>query len=166
MNTEDIHSLQELIRHAGEAWMLNWFKPPEKASDYLRNLLERVNNVAKQRFPQGTPRVTEENLIDEYKRAPHKVRAFIQSLAESESPDLLLMVWRILQGMEIERVEMSYTLEDRFFLEVTLRSPYGDPAERYQSDSIDDAALIRHFGIMKMNGRPVFDGFYASEPRQ
>jgi hypothetical protein len=31
----------------------------------------------------------------------------------------------------------------------------------YESTNIRDAALLRHLGIMTINGAPVFDGFYA-----
>jgi len=158
----NVHSLEELIRHSGEGWILDWFKPREKAVEHLKRLLEQVNAAASQRFPGGSVRLAEKDLIADYQRSRHKVRAFIQSMSESRTPEMLLMVWRVLQGMEIERIDMRYILGTRFELEVALRSPYGDPPETYKSDDIDDAALIRHFGIMKMNGGPVFDGFYAT----
>jgi len=140
---------------------LDWLKP-EKARSYFATLLERVGERAQQIVPHSNLKFTEENLLREYQRSPHKVRAFIQALTESDSPDMLLMAWRVLQGMEIERVELNYILSQRFAIRVTLRSPYGDEPEIYTSDDIDDAALIRHFGIMKMDEKPVFDGFYPS----
>jgi hypothetical protein len=42
MTSESIHTLEELIRVAGEGWILAWLKPAEKAGTYLHNLLERV----------------------------------------------------------------------------------------------------------------------------
>jgi hypothetical protein len=41
-------------------------------------------------------------------------------------------------------------------------SPYDtEDQEIYESTEIDDAVVLRHLGISKMNGRPLFDGFYA-----
>lgn len=39
----------------------------------------------------------------------------------------------------------------------------GDELEQYSSDSINDAILLRHFGITTLNGRPLFDGFFPSD---
>ena len=73
---------------------------------------------------------------------------------------MLAMVWRRLQGMEVGEVEMKYTLQKQFMLRVKLLSPDDGRVESYASDDIDDATVFRHLGIMKMDGRPVFDGFY------
>jgi len=73
---------------------------------------------------------------------------------------MLLMVWRILEGMEIGAVELSYAFQANFHLRIVLRNPFDGKEEVYDSDRIDDAALLRHFGITAINGKPVFDGFY------
>ena len=74
---------------------------------------------------------------------------------------MLLMAWRIIQGMEIKNVDVAYNRQQDFRLSVTLESPYGDRDEIYESSSIQDFVLFRHIGIMEVDGRPVFDGFYA-----
>jgi hypothetical protein len=64
--------------------------------------------------------------------------------------------------MQIADLQMRYSLESSFMLSVTLQSSFSDlEAELYTSEDINDAALLRHFGIMKVNNRPVFDGFFA-----
>jgi hypothetical protein len=99
--------------------------------------------------------------VAEYQHNPHKVRAFLQ-VVKSASPDVLVMVWRILQGMGVARIEMEYQTGLHFRLHVWLSSPYeGGEPEVYESKDIDDAVILRHMGIMKMDDRPVFDGFYA-----
>ena len=74
---------------------------------------------------------------------------------------MLVMVWRLLQGAEVAEVELHYRLQKSFGLRVKVVSAEGEPEEVYESDDIDDAAVFRHFGILKMDDHPVFDGFYA-----
>lgn len=165
MSEQANQSLEQLIRNIGGAWMLDAFKTPEEAYLYFSDLLQPVEQLARQRFGQEVLGLSAQALGTAYGRSPHKVRAFIQAMGESNSAEMLIMVWRILQGMEIQHLEMKYVLSSEFSLAVTLRSPYGEPDETYHSDNIDDAALVRHFGVMKIDERPILDGFYAAAPR-
>jgi len=71
------------------------------------------------------------------------------------------MVWRILQGLSIREVVMNYREQREFSLSVTLARPgeEKEQLEKYHTDDINDAALLRHFGITTVDGRPLFDGF-------
>jgi hypothetical protein len=73
---------------------------------------------------------------------------------------MLIMVWRILQGMRIQEVDMAYREQKSFRLRVVLNSPYEDASEVYESSDIGDAKLLRHLGTLEVDGKPVFDGFY------
>jgi len=143
-----VDSFETLIRDAGEGYLIDLFRPRESALAHLRRLL-------------ADAKLTPEDLLNEYKHNPHKVRAFLQVLATA-SPRMLVMVWRILHGMQVASVEMEYQARSKFHLRVRLSSP-DDPAgtEQYESTDIDDAVVLRHLGVMKMNGHPFFDGFYA-----
>ena len=90
-----------------------------------------------------------------------KVEAFLQALGTTRSPQMLVMVSRILAGASIQQVTMSYAAQQNFQLQVILATPYGETDSPYESTNINDAGLLRHFGIMTMNGQPLFDGFYA-----
>ena len=155
------NSLETVIRDAGEGWLLDWFSPPKGAIEHLRGLLRQADVVSHRRFGKKAPPITEKAVIEGYRRSPHKMQAFLQALGVTKSPDLLVMVWRILRGMEIAEVSMGYRQRESFVLSVKLKSPYGEPEEEYHSDNINDAALLRNFGIMTMGDKPIFDGFYA-----
>jgi hypothetical protein len=104
-----------------------------------------------------------ETLVAEAVKNLHKVRAFLQALAATRSPEMLVMVWRILQGLSIRQVDMSYREQEAFSLMVVLGRPglgQDDLDEPYRSQDINDAALLRHFGITTVNGKPLFDGFF------
>jgi hypothetical protein len=161
MSNAIMDPFEAMIRDAGESHLIDWYAPNEDALRYLRGLLAKADDRARERFGANAPRLTSEYLVDEYKHNPHKVQAFLQMLA-SLSPDMLVMVWRILQGMGVAAIRMEYDAEASFNLHLRLVSP-GDlsSVEEYASTDIDDAVVLRHMGISKMNGRPLFDGFYA-----
>ena len=75
---------------------------------------------------------------------------------------MLVMVWRILQDLRIREVVMRYREQEAFSLVVTLaRTASGDnQLEIYRSDDINDAVLVRHFGITTVDRLPLFDGFF------
>jgi len=57
---------------------------------------------------------------------------------------------------------MDYGEQDHFELIVTLARTAEDQdvLEEYRSSDINDAALVRHFGITTVDGLPLFDGFF------
>lgn len=160
MTTSAANQLESLLRGADLDWIIGLYAPPDRAVSALLDTLAAVDREAAGKLGTDAPRFTVEALAHESKLNPHKVRAFLQALTATRSPAMLLMAWRIIQGMRIQQVEMKYTYRDRFFMTVFLESPYGDGLERYESSDIKDASLLRHFGIMSVDGKPVFDGFY------
>jgi len=130
----------------------------------ISNLLGRLNAVADRYRARVGVAVSfaPDALASEATQNPQKVRAFLQALGSTPSPDMLVMVWRILQGLSIREVELTYREQDHFRFRVQLArtSDDVDSVEEYRSDDINDATLIRHFGIATIGGRPLFDGFF------
>lgn len=153
-------SLEDAIRHAGEGWLIDMYAPPQDAVPHLCNLLDTVTQRGRELLGADAPDLNEAALVDLYNRYPRKVKAFFQALGGTRAPDMLLMAWRIIQGMEIKEVQLTYRRQDHFHVRVVLESPYGAQDEPYESDVIGDFALFRHIGIMEIGQKPVFDGFY------
>jgi hypothetical protein len=65
-----------------------------------------------------------------------------------------------LSGWRIQEVEMTYRETEHFHLKIVVSSP-DQGQETYPSVDIQDATLLRHFGVASLDGKPVFDGFYA-----
>lgn len=160
MSEAILDPLEEVIRKAGEGWLIDWYKSKEDALPHLRKTLSNANAWGKHRFGGDAPDLTPEAIAATYARNPHKVRAFLQVIGSVGSPDFLVMVWRILQGMNVQAIRMEYEADHPFHLYVRLASPYGQ-TEEYESNDIDDAVILRHLGKMKMGEQGVFDGFYA-----
>lgn len=158
-------TLEEAIRHAGEGWLIDSFAPPEAAMPHILQTLDAVQQEAQRRLGGDAPHFSEAALVQEYHRNPLRVRAFLQALGGTRTPGMLLMVWRIIQGMEVKEIQMGYERQQSFEVRVILESPYGEQDEPYVSGNIHDFALFRHIGIMEIGGAPVFDGFYALKVR-
>lgn len=154
-------TLEEAIRYSGEGWLIDTALNPTGGIEHFRQLLGKVQHLADERLGPNAPNLSDATLVAEYRRNPQKVRGFFQALGLSNTAEMLLMVWRILQGMEIKTVELQYTRQDSFRLGVILESPYGEEDAPYGSDNIRDFALLRHVGILELGNQPVFDGFYA-----
>jgi hypothetical protein len=160
MSIQQPTTLEEAIRDSGEGWLIDGFSPPAEAMDHLRRQLDEVNCRAQERLGGNAPHLTESSLLAEYKRNPLKVKGFFQALGGSRSPDMLLMAWRIIQGMGVKELHIAYRLQEAFEARVVLESPHGEEDPPYISSDIRDFALFRHIGILQISGRPVFDGFY------
>lgn len=153
-------TLEDVIRQSGEGWMIDLFSPPDEALHHIRKVLEKTEQCARHRLRGDAPSFSDESLVAEYENNPRKVRGFIQALGGSSTPEMLLMVWRVLQGMEIKNVAFTYERQQASEMQVTLESPYGDPEEVFTSNDIQDFALFRHVGIHTIDGRPVLSGFF------
>lgn len=152
--------LERLIRESGEEWLLDLHSPPEGALQTLRSTLQAVAQAAARR---GDPQFGESQLIEEYRRNPHRVQAFLQLLGCRRSPDILWMAWRVIQGWRVERLSVVYEHARQFRLEVVLSGFNGRDRveETYQSDSIFDLQVLRHFSVMTLGGAPYIEGLYA-----
>jgi hypothetical protein len=160
MNAEIESTLEGAIRKSGEGWIIDTFAPREAALDHILQTLDKVNELAKSRLGVSAPDLSPQALADEFDRNPARVRGFFQVLGGSRTAEMLLMVWRIMQGMEIKDVQLSYRWQKDFHVRVVLVSPYGDEDVPYESSEINDFAIFRHIGVLQIGDRPVFDGFY------
>lgn len=126
-------------------------------------VLSRAFGEYAKRFPQSSqsvPALDERGMAETLDDNPHKVKAFLQALEETNSPALLVMVWRIIHGDSISALEMSYKASQNFRLRVQLEEPETGHTSPYDSDEIEDARLLRHLGIVNVNQQPVFTGFF------
>jgi hypothetical protein len=166
MTSESPAILERLLRDNDLGWMIDMYSPRERAIPFLLERLTSITAEFRSRFGYELS-FAPETLRAEAERNPHRIRAFLQALGVNGSPDMLLMVWRVLQGLSIREVTMSYRELEAFSLAVTLGRPGQDQdeLETYRTNDINDAALLRHFGITTVDKRPLFDGFFPSRKK-
>ncbi|HRX87126.1 MAG TPA: hypothetical protein P5572_19035 [Phycisphaerae bacterium] len=163
MSSQQPDRFEEIIRNAGESWLIDSFASRDQALSHLRKRLTEVQACAASRGGSApASRIDEHVLIATYTTNRERVRAFLQALGTVSTPEMLLMVWRIQEGWAIASASMEYVQEQNFQLCVQLAWPDRNLGpEDYKSNDIDDAALLRHLGILKIDDKPVLDGFYA-----
>jgi hypothetical protein len=162
MSQPSAEILETLLRKNGLGWMIDMCASKDQVVPAYVDLLSRVAAEYRSRYGVAVS-FTPEALQAESERNPHKVRAFLQLLHPNRLPAMLVMVWRVLQGLSIRKVTMTYCERESFRLSFTLaRSGDNgqDQLETYESTDITDAALVRHLGVTKVGGKPLFDGFY------
>ncbi len=155
--------LAGLFRSAGWGWRYDAYGPAEQVEAYLARRLRLADEVAQARFPDGSVRLTPDTIAGLAERTPHKARAFLEQLFGEGEPEMLVMVWRVLNGADVGQVRFDMQQANRFRLEVVLRPDRTGTEESYVSEDVDDVYVIRHFGVSKLNGSlPLFVGFYAT----
>lgn len=155
--------LQASVDSAVEFW------GEESAGKYFAgraDLLVAAYRAYAERYPTASssgsvPRLDVDTLEETLQRNPQKVRAFLQALEETSNVGLLVMVWRIIHGDTIMSIDMRYVERETFELVIRLEDPATGDESCYRSQDNDDAVLLRHIAVMKINDMPIFDGFYA-----
>ena len=56
MSSVTTDPLEKLIRDSGEGWLIDWYRPREKAIAHLHAVLQRANNAAAKRLGDGADR--------------------------------------------------------------------------------------------------------------
>lgn len=109
----------------------------------------------------GVPKaLSSADLVAEYARNPHRVKTFLQATAFVCTPEMLAMLWLVLNGARLARIEFSYARSERSQLIVELESVDGSRAERFASDDLWDAAILKLAGLSKSDGQPLIESFY------
>jgi hypothetical protein len=158
--------LERLLQSNGLGWMIDKFPPREVAiSDFLERL-KQIELEFRTRIGVAVS-FSPETLEAEAIRNPQKISAFLQAVGSTRTLAMLVMVWRILQGLIIKDVVMNYHDHEASFSLLVRLSRCGDSeTEEYRSTLIDDAALVRHFGITTVSGRPLLEGFFPMRQKE
>jgi hypothetical protein len=147
ITTPTTTTVASLMQLAGLGWRYDAYGPAEKVEAYLKKRLLLADQSAQSRFPEGEVRLTPDTIADLAQRAPHKARAFLEQLFGEGEPSMLVMVWRVLAGVDVARVQFDMRQADSFRLEVTLRPDRKGTEEHYLSEDVDDVYVVRHFGV-------------------
>jgi hypothetical protein len=99
-------------------------------------------------------------VLSEQSRNEHRVSTLLQALAFSVSPEMLAMMWMVMQGARIEKISYAYARRATSHIAVEILLPDRTTQLTFQSDEHWDAALLRTMSLSKSNGLPVVEDFY------
>jgi hypothetical protein len=128
-----------------------------KLNEEVTNVEAHIND----RIDVGTPPVKLEGL---FKVDPGSYdsnqKAFIQTFALPVTDEIRAMVYFIaIENADIRDLKMNYTFKKAFSLKVNIELSSGKNIN-FNSNSIWDAEVVRHFGVMMMNNKPIFSGYF------
>jgi hypothetical protein len=155
--------LISLIRESGEDWLLRVERTEDLSVAHVRRGLDAAYTAYREKFSNlqpGEPQFDDDAVCAEAVANPHRVRALLQALGAS-SPLMVALVWRVVQGDTILRIDMRYEHEKRFELRVSIENRVTARTADFAFDRIEDATFLRHLGIMRDGNEPIFDGYYA-----
>lgn len=155
--------LIQLIRGSGEDWLLRIEGSEEQSAGAVRHRLDAAYAAYREKFPDplpGEPEFNDETVRAETSANPHRFRALLQAISAS-SPMMVALVWRVIQGGIIQRIDMRYLYESIFEMRVIVDDEMTRRPVEFNFDQIEDATFLRHLGIMRAGNAGIFDGYYA-----
>ena len=148
--------IRQALEQAGNAWLFDY------TGSQIDSVLDDLGRRVQDFITEYQNRFGEEpdpfGLIE---NNPLKGMAFFQVDTLRASVEMKIMVWRVLLGAEIQRLELRYDKSGDFHLSLNIQTPYGD-RESYTSSSSWDFALLRHLGATgRFDGQMMLQGYYA-----
>jgi hypothetical protein len=151
--------LRGAVERAGDAWIFPYWG--EHADRHLGTLHEKLGEFIDAYEKKFGERPDPMGLLD---ANPLKWRAFFQIDTLTLSVEMKILVWRLLLGCEITRVEFGYQLGHPHGLSISLRSPYGVDEGPYIGKEPADFRVFRYIGVTHANDQLVLEGYYATKP--
>lgn len=162
MSTIHIDPLEELVRDCQMGQLIDWY-----SLETIKEVLEQTAGEAKRRYANDAFGFSSRELRDKFDRFSDDVRAFFQAFAATFEPALLVMAWEMIQGIEIETLEVSFKHKCHFSMQVKLRRDgtihpdWDEHADTFESENIFDLRLVRHFVPFRVKQGPLIASFHS-----
>jgi hypothetical protein len=162
----DREKVRTALQQSGSAWLFKYWEPHvERKLEQIAAEIQQFTRAYEQRFGERP------DPFELLSQNPSKGAAFFELDALESSLEIKIMIWRILSGCEIVRVEFRYEQGKPAYFSVTLRSAGGDEDPPYVGKYPWDFRTMRHFAATYDNlGYPDtclnLSGYYAMRHRQ
>ncbi len=153
----DEQQLFQVFDECGVGWVFG-----EHASERARRILEEmseVDRVISDKLARPLDALADAILADTARFEP-----LVQAFASPMTAQIRAMVYCVLDGAQIKAIRFEYRFKECAVLEVDVEYDSGKRV-RFESDNLWDAEALRHFGLLKMGGAPIIDGYYAFRKR-
>ena len=156
--------INELLQARNFDWAIKAFHPSDQATRHFAEQLDALKLFMEQRrLGECVPTIA--SLQSLGKTNSYKLDAFLEALVSLRTSEMIAAAWRIIQGMQVEKIEMQFEYGKSFALRISLLSPYGEN-ENYSTNDIDDMNFLRHLIKSKSDNRPIINGFFALRHRK
>jgi hypothetical protein len=100
---------------------------------------------------------------------PAKAAAFFQTFTGAAiSIEMRLMIWMVIHGAEFVELHFAYRGPGVAEIRVVILPPGGRQTEPevFKSADLWDFQVLRHIGLLAVDGVPILDGYYAAASRE
>jgi len=155
----DSAEVANLLQTRGFDWAMRFFYPQnEAASHYSERLMLLRDFMISRGIGESAPSLADLHALRT--SDPMKLDAFLEALVSLKSSEMIAAAWRMIQGMQLESLELKFNYAKTFSMQISLKSPC-DQSETYSTGDIDDMNFVRHLMKSKSGDRPIINGFFA-----
>ncbi|XXY51963.1 hypothetical protein WME91_12550 [Sorangium sp. So ce269] len=155
----ETHELASLFELSDVGWVFEYAtfdEDPDDVNGRIRAEMVEVESILAKNFPARR----RGGLVDEIREDVTKFKPLVQAFASPVTAAMRAMVYAVLDGADVTSIQFSYEMKKFVDLRITVEYETGEQAT-FSSDDGWDVEVLRHFGIMKLGGKPVIDGYYA-----
>lgn len=147
----DSDLLRIALRKASVDWVLDGGQAELEIFQEIRRLEEQVK--------AGLGR--DRDLLRDFAEDDGSLAAVVQTFATAMSTEFRVMAYVLVTGGEVERIRLKYDRLANIEISVRVKDHLGKRHD-FSSTELWDMEAFRHFGLLKVGGRPVIDGYYAT----
>lgn len=160
------HTEGQILRDLFDEFGMDWFisslsSSPDELLDRFKEAADRYREKLDELGQNDQlSSLTVGNIQQVAEDHPDNAETFLQVFASSCSPEMLAMTWMLLHEVEVESVDLSYERRQIFDLSIELSVGRGGGRITFESDSVFDMAVLRHFGMVEADDRPLVSGIF------
>jgi hypothetical protein len=150
--------VQDALQRTDCGWILEDIEETER-EELLATIAREIEVFREEYDKRFGHRPNPFELLDEM---GERAIAFFQSfIGPPLSLDIRIAIWRLLVGCEIRSLEIRYRKKDSFEVRIIVGQRHEPPDPDYVTSNPWDFIVLRHMGVMTVNGKLVLDGYYA-----
>jgi hypothetical protein len=154
----DEKTLRDLFAQCDVGWVFDG-EGSEAASRRAKQILAEMNALGEMyaiKVGRPLPDLIERLILSDVIR----FKPLVQSFASPLTDETRAMIFCLLEGGHVKAIRFEYERKRHAHLEIEVETESGESA-CFQSNELWDAEVLRHFGLAKLSGAPVIDGYYA-----
>lgn len=154
MDEQTKNKILEII----EKGNINWILKQEEQDVLISKIFIEIKNLEFEIEQFISKKI---DLCSEMSKEAISLKPLIQMFALPTSKKMKAMAYCVLRGMEIEKIEFSYVAKESIFLSLTIKDVVNEKSHKFESNIIWDLEILKHFGMVTLNKKPLLQGFYA-----
>jgi hypothetical protein len=157
----DLARIEDAFNRTDCAWVLDYPEPTDSGREKLLIAVAKEIDEFRQSYherfgdwPDPFQLVTDNR---------EKATAFFEIFSGPPlSTNMRVLIWRLLEGLEIRTINWQYEKKRQFFCAKFVIGRRGGDDEVYETEHPWDFTVLRHLGMLTVSGALVLDGYYAS----